>query len=112
MARRRSEKPAPERPPTSPPADLAARVIEIDGESFLLLRYSDGRAEEPWPEGVTASEQAVARLIIDGLSNREIARRRGTSVATVSNQLRSLYAKLDIHSRAELAAWFVRGNRR
>ena len=53
---------------------------------------------------LTANEREVARLAIEGLSNREIASRRGTAERTVANQLASIYRKLEIGSRIELAA--------
>jgi DNA-binding CsgD family transcriptional regulator len=53
--------------------------------------------------GLTESEYEVALLALRGSSNRDIAARRGTSVRTVANQLRSVYRKLRIRSRAGLA---------
>jgi len=52
------------------------------------------------------SEHAVAALSVQGLSNQEIAARLGRSVRTVANQLSSVYKKLRLASRNELAAWW------
>ena len=52
--------------------------------------------------GLTPSESEVARAVCQGLSNREIAQLRETSVRTVANQLASIYEKLEVNSRAEL----------
>ena len=53
---------------------------------------------------LTDAEVDVARLAIDGLSNAEIAARRGTSLRTVANQMASILRKLGVQSRRELAA--------
>ncbi len=47
-------------------------------------------------------EADVARLVGQGLSNDEIARRLGKSVLTVKRQLRSIYQKLNISGRGRL----------
>jgi DNA-binding CsgD family transcriptional regulator len=53
---------------------------------------------------LTPAELEVTRLAREGLSNREIAERRGCSVNTVSNQLSSVYEKLGGASRRRLRA--------
>jgi DNA-binding CsgD family transcriptional regulator len=45
----------------------------------------------------------VALLAARGLSNRQIAGELGLSINTVSNHLKRVYGKLNVHSRAELA---------
>jgi DNA-binding CsgD family transcriptional regulator len=52
---------------------------------------------------LTMSELAVARLVADGLTNREVADRLFLSPHTVSSHLRHVFAKLGINSRVELA---------
>jgi DNA-binding CsgD family transcriptional regulator len=56
------------------------------------------------PEGLTSAEAEVIALVRAGLSNAEIARRRGRSVRTVANQIASIFAKCGVRSRAELFA--------
>ncbi|HEX4219987.1 MAG TPA: AAA family ATPase [Acidimicrobiales bacterium] len=51
---------------------------------------------------MTDSELAVARLVAQGLTNREVADRLFVSQHTVSGHLRHVFAKLDINSRVEL----------
>ena len=55
------------------------------------------------PASLTDAERAVAVLVLGGCSNTEIARRRGTSARTVANQLASIFRKVGVSSRAELA---------
>ena len=54
--------------------------------------------------GLTAAELEVVALVLDGLSNQEIATRRAVARSTVRKQLEGIYRKLGIGSRAELAA--------
>ena len=56
------------------------------------------------PEGLTEAEWTVARLIVAGLDNREIATARGASPRTIANQLQAIFRKLRVHSRHELCA--------
>jgi len=51
---------------------------------------------------LTPREREIARLARDRLSAREIADRLYISKATVRTILRSVYSKLDIHSKTEL----------
>src|SRR5262249_20725799 len=53
--------------------------------------------------GLTPSEQRVADLVAGGLSNKQIAAQLFVSVSTVEAHLSSVYAKLGIHSRTQLA---------
>ena len=52
---------------------------------------------------LTASELAVARLVAEGLTNREVAERLFVSPHTVNSHLRHVFSKLGINSRVELA---------
>jgi DNA-binding CsgD family transcriptional regulator len=52
---------------------------------------------------LTTSELAVAGLVADGLTNREVADRLFVSPHTVNSHLRHVFAKLGINSRVELA---------
>src|SRR4051812_2323490 len=54
-------------------------------------------------ESLTASEDRVAALAAEGLSNREIAQRQFVTVKAVEWHLGNVYRKLDIGSREELA---------
>lgn len=59
------------------------------------------RPERGWA-AMTDSELAVARLVAQGLSNREVAEQLFVSQHTVSGHLRHIFAKLDVNSRVEL----------
>lgn len=51
---------------------------------------------------LTQREREVAQLVRDGLSNEEIAAHLHKGIGTVKNQLQSIFAKLEINSRAKL----------
>ncbi|SDB80227.1 regulatory protein, luxR family [Raineyella antarctica] len=55
-------------------------------------------------ESLTPQEQAVARLVAQGLSNADAARELYISVKTVQFHLTRVYSKLGLRSRTELAA--------
>jgi DNA-binding CsgD family transcriptional regulator len=52
---------------------------------------------------LTTSEVTVARLVAEGLTNREVAERLFVSPHTVNSHLRHVFSKLGITSRVELA---------
>ncbi len=54
--------------------------------------------------GLSARERQVARLVVAGYSNREIAATLHVSVHTVGDHLKAVFAKLDVRSRAGLTS--------
>ncbi len=60
---------------------------------------------EPLPETLTPREVDVVRLVADGLSNKQVARRLFVSEATVKTHLNHVLAKLDVEGRPGLVAW-------
>ena len=52
-------------------------------------------------------EAEVARLVADGLSNKEIGGRLFISERTVESHVRSIMNKLGFHSRAQIAGWMT-----
>jgi DNA-binding CsgD family transcriptional regulator len=58
-----------------------------------------------WP-GVTPSERAVARLVVAGLTNNEIAQRPGMSPHRRC-PLRRVFARLGVNARVELTAEYA-----
>ena len=53
---------------------------------------------------VTPREHEVIELIVEGLSNGEIARRLGITSDTVKSHVRSILSKMALHSRLQIAA--------
>ena len=52
-------------------------------------------------ESLTAREKEVLRLMAEGVSSRDIASKLGISYATVRTHIRSLGAKLGVHSKVQ-----------
>jgi DNA-binding CsgD family transcriptional regulator len=59
------------------------------------------RARFGW-ESLTTTERNVTDLVVQGLTNREVAKRLFQSPHTVDSHLRSIFRKLDIRSRVDL----------
>ncbi|HNY22233.1 MAG TPA: ATP-binding protein [Treponemataceae bacterium] len=73
----------------------------------------DGRAEhaghptrEPSPSGLSHREAEVMDLVLQGMSDKEIADSLGISVRTASNHVASILRKTELSGRGELAAKF------
>lgn len=58
---------------------------------------------------LTPQELAVAKLVAEGLTNREVARQMVIGVKTVEYHLGNIYAKLGIRSRGGIGSAFERG---
>jgi DNA-binding NarL/FixJ family response regulator len=65
------------------------------------LRQEERRAR-PYPEGLSAREQEVLRLIAEGTSSRQIADRLCLSAKTVENHRSNIMRKLGVHNRVAL----------
>jgi two-component system nitrate/nitrite response regulator NarL len=99
-------------------ASLDELIVSIDrvlkGEcgchpkiAFDLLREIRKRKEHSNPslaKPLTQREREILRLTGKGLSNKLIARELNLSVATIKNHQHNIFAKLQIHSRAEALA--------
>src|SRR5215203_533930 len=71
------------------------------------MRASDrspGRPNDPF-ERLTPREHEVALLVAAGLPNAEIARQLGLSPSTVGTYIQHIKQRLELATRAEIAAW-------
>jgi PAS domain S-box-containing protein len=66
------------------------------------------RGFAPRAEQLTRRQREVLRLLVEGASTREIARRMYVSVPTVRNHIHAILAKLHVHSRLEAVAAALR----
>ncbi|MAF52897.1 MAG: hypothetical protein CL694_07785 [Chloroflexi bacterium] len=57
---------------------------------------------------LTVRQLEIARLYAAGLTGKEVASKAGVTAGTARAHLEEIYSRLDIHSRAELAALMVR----
>jgi DNA-binding CsgD family transcriptional regulator len=61
--------------------------------------------------GLSARESEVATLIVEGLSNREIADKLYISERTAENHVQNIFNKLGYTTRAQIAAWVERAEK-
>ena len=74
------------------------------GASYLSPAIAARLAESLAAEPLTAREQQVLSLIVDGLCNKHIALSLQISVGTVKSHVRSLFGKLQVRTRTAAAA--------
>ncbi len=68
----------------------------------------NGARAGAYPDGLTAREVEVLRLIAAGRSDREIAEQLVLSVRTVGRHVTNVYNKIGAHSRADATAYAIR----
>jgi DNA-binding CsgD family transcriptional regulator len=88
--------------PGAPPPGLKVARFRVDGRQFALFSYP--RAPPGLWERLSEAEGKVITQLLRGLSNREIAAVRHTSLRTVANQVASAFRRIGVSSRAELSA--------
>jgi DNA-binding NarL/FixJ family response regulator len=87
-------------------AQLAEGAALSLAEAAEYARRGWGERSRPshgW-NSLTPSELRVVELVAAGLPNRDIAAKLFVSLATVKTHLVHVYTKLDVRTRAELAA--------
>ena len=81
------------------PASLMRRVMTSAGS--LVAQISTRKSVSM--DELTKRERQVAKAVADGLSNREIAERLSISERTVKARLTSVFQKMDVRDRVQLA---------
>jgi len=90
-------------------AEAVAEVLRAQA-----LAFGESSAEGPVPngtaapDGLTARELEVLRLVASGRSNREIACELVLSVRTVERHVTNLYAKIGARGKADATAYAFR----
>ena len=84
-------------------ADQSSRIAVFD-EPERVHALSVRRQQPPWFAQLSSSEVEVAEALLEGCSNAQIAKARGTSLRTVENQVASILCKVGVQSRGELSA--------
>jgi DNA-binding CsgD family transcriptional regulator len=74
----------------------------------LQAHVSGQRQTPPTKSELTVREAEIARLVAEGLTNRQIAERLVLSPRTVEGHVDKLLAKLGVHRRSDIANWLAR----
>jgi DNA-binding CsgD family transcriptional regulator len=87
-------------------ADATARgaTVLVEAADQLGSRLDEHDAVQPWSP-LTLRELEVARLVAQGLTNREIAEQLRITVRTAGSHLEHISAKLGAGRRTEIATW-------
>jgi len=89
--------------------DLPQAIAYALGESAPAQRR---RASPPTREMLTRRQFEVARLLPEGLSNKEIANRLGLSERTVDGHVESIFNRLGFNKREQVVKWILQHDAR
>ncbi|MFC7999987.1 response regulator [Streptomyces rochei] len=89
--------------PVLSPAVTARVIAAATGPQSAHARTSSREAARNQLSVLTERERETVRAIADGLDNPEIARRLRISIATVKAHTGSLFAKLGVENRVQIA---------
>jgi DNA-binding NarL/FixJ family response regulator len=84
------------------------RAVEVVQKGELaaprqLLRYFLSQNENPKIGDLSARQREILEMVVEGLSNAEIAERLYLSESTIKQHLRAAYKLLGVHNRTEAA---------
>ena len=90
-------------------ADCEA-LSSVDGPAPTTVSAPDARLRATGPFcNLTEREYAVAKLVAEGMDNRDIAASLFLSEGTVRNHISSILTKLDLGNRTQIAVLYYRG---
>jgi DNA-binding NarL/FixJ family response regulator len=90
-------------------AEAVAEVLDAQAAAFGTSSAEALVTSGPSvPDGLTARELEVLRLVASGRSNREIAEELVLSVRTVERHVTNLYAKIGARGKADATAYAFR----
>jgi DNA-binding CsgD family transcriptional regulator len=98
------------RRPEPAPEPLLPREVMIDGRRYRLVPAEVEPEDGPGAEAassappLTAREVQIARLVAEGLVNKQIAVELRISEWTVATHLRRIFAKLGVETRAAMVS--------
>ena len=92
------------------PATALVEALERVHRGERVVDGTGGHQPVPWPgsaRGLTARQAEVVALLLQGLSNQEIAEALFVDVNTVKTHLRHAYKALGVRSRAQALAMLL-----
>jgi HD-GYP domain-containing protein (c-di-GMP phosphodiesterase class II)/DNA-binding CsgD family transcriptional regulator len=88
-----------------------AREALFDGEAVAAVLQAAGhprKRRREWPGGLTSREIEVLRLLVRGLSNKEIAEQLVISRRTAGSHVEHIYTKIGVSNRAQASLFAVK----
>jgi two-component system nitrate/nitrite response regulator NarL len=92
--------------------DRSLRLVMLGQQIFstgLMKSIAEAEADEPKPadplKNLSRRERQILLCLVDGRSNKEIARVLGISEATTKIHLKGLLRKVNAHNRTQVAVW-------
>lgn len=58
------------------------------------------------PSLLSETEMVILKLVAEGLSNKEIAKRQFVAVSTVKTHVSNILTKLEVDNRTKAAEWY------
>jgi DNA-binding NarL/FixJ family response regulator len=88
---------------------LLESVITVQGDyaTASVLYKENMTVPAPYPDGLTAREVQVLRLVAMGMTDMQVAEQLIISPRTVHAHLTSIYTKLDVTSRSAATRYAV-----
>ena len=81
---------------------VAAIIADVSEEQTVLTGLGSTSLDQKERPSLTSRELEVLRLVVQGLSNKEIASRMDISESTVKNTLQQLFGKTEVRTRSQL----------
>jgi DNA-binding NarL/FixJ family response regulator len=101
----------------TPREDLLAAIEQVHAggspmSSYIarkVVQWFQKQQPEPRsePEGLSAREREILRLLARGFAYKEMADSLGVSIGTINTHIRRIYQKLHVSSRGEAVALFA-----
>jgi DNA-binding NarL/FixJ family response regulator len=85
---------------------IAAGTTVLEPAMLTRLMAEPGGSRAA-ASGLTKRELAVLKLLVDGLHNKQVAKRLGISLRTVERHCDNIYDKLGVGSRTEAVVWAI-----
>jgi predicted ATPase/DNA-binding CsgD family transcriptional regulator len=93
---------------------LRRRGAALSGREAVTFALSDwstlGSAPPDEPTPLTTREAQIAEMVMDGLTNKQIATRLSVAQRTAEAHIQHILTKLGFTGRAQIAAWAARRN--
>lgn len=82
---------------------IARTAPAVDLVAAIRATAADGPRDDHWPGGIlTPREQDILQLVLEGLTNPEIAEALHVGLPTVKTHMRHILRKLDVTDRRDL----------